>query len=329
MGINETGGIAEREDPAAEIAANDIGIAAKTEGGADSGDMALINKLARRRLEESEVYIFPVTLCDNETDRDCERFSVGALKKLSELFVGRTGIFDHDPSGKNQAARIFKAELATDPDKTTRSGEQYTFVRAKAYMMRTEGNEDLIREIDGGIKKEVSVSCAVGRRVCSICGADERSGECSHIKGKSYGGRLCEKILDEPTDAYEWSFVAVPAQPAAGITKSLGGYSRENCGEQTELVKSLRRELDERSCEIERARADVISETIRLGQFCVPAYDPDTVRGLCKQMDFGQLIEFKERTRKQVRREKCASVLDRGESEQPERQGFGGFKLRK
>ncbi len=170
-----------------------------------NADMELINKLARRKLDESEVYVFPVTLCDNETDRDCERFSVAALKKLSELFVGRTGIFDHDPKGNNQTARIYDTELATDPERVTRAGEPYSFVRAKAYMMKTDGNVDLIREIDGGIKKEVSVSCAVGKRICSICGADERSGGCSHIKGRSYGGKLCEKILDEPTDAYEWS----------------------------------------------------------------------------------------------------------------------------
>lgn len=298
----------------------------------DSADMELINKLARRKLDESEVYVFPVTLCDNETDRDCERFSVAALEKLSELFVGRTGIFDHDPSGKNQAARIFSAELATDPERVTRAGEPYSFVRAKAYMMKTDGNVDLIREIDGGIKKEVSVSCAVGKRICSICGADERSGGCSHIKGRSYGGKLCEKILDEPTDAYEWSFVAVPAQPAAGITKSLGAYSREDPdGGQAELVKSLRRELDERSQDMERARADVVAETIRLGQFCVPAYSPETVRQLCKQMSFEQLLDFKEQTRRQVRHEKCSSVLSRddGESQSDSKQGYKGFKLRK
>ena len=41
---------------------------------------------------------------------------------------------------------------------------------AWAYMLRTEKNADLIAEIEGGIKKEVSVGCSVGRRVCSVCG---------------------------------------------------------------------------------------------------------------------------------------------------------------
>ena len=42
---------------------------------------------------------------------------------------------------------------------------------------------------------------------------------CSHVKGKTYGGRLCHVVLDVITDAYEWSFVAVPAQVNAGVTK--------------------------------------------------------------------------------------------------------------
>ena len=161
-------------------------------GGVSAEDMALINQLARRELKAEEVYVFPVTLCDNETDRDCERFSVSALAKLAELFVGKTGIFDHDPKGANQTARIFRAELAADESRSTRSGEPYRCVKAMAYMMRTEKNADLIAEIDGGIKKEVSVCCSVGRKICSICGADEHRQPCTHIKGEYYSGKLCD-----------------------------------------------------------------------------------------------------------------------------------------
>ena len=39
-------------------------------------------------------------------------------------------------------------------------------------MIRTAKSADLIAEIDGGIKKEVSVSCSVKSHICSICGAD-------------------------------------------------------------------------------------------------------------------------------------------------------------
>ncbi len=178
-----------------------------------------INKFTRREFSEDELYIFSVILCDNEVDRDRERFSDNALNTLSSLFVGKTGIFDHDPSTSNQTARIFDTELLTDDSRTTGNGEPYKYLKASAYMVRTEENKNLIAEIDGGIKKEVSISCSAGKKTCSVCGRDRTSEGCSHIRGKIYNGRICHTVLDDISDAYEWSFVAVPAQINAGVTK--------------------------------------------------------------------------------------------------------------
>ena len=178
-----------------------------------------INRFTRRKLSEDEVYVFSVILCDNDIDRDCERFSDGALQSLKERFVGRTGIFDHDTAAANQNARIFDTELVTDDSRTAADGKPYKYLRAMAYMVRTEENKNLIAEIDGGIKKEVSISCSAAKRICSVCGSDKAVTSCNHVKGRKYGGKLCHTILDDITDAYEWSFVAVPAQVNAGVTK--------------------------------------------------------------------------------------------------------------
>lgn len=88
-------------------------------------------------------------------------------------------------------------------------------------MVRTADNETLISEIDGGIKKEVSISCSASSRKCSICGCDKALNGCAHIKGKLYNNKISYTILDDITDAYEWSFVAVPAQVNAGVTKRM------------------------------------------------------------------------------------------------------------
>ena len=44
-----------------------------------SEDMDLINRLAKTTLAPEQVYTFAVRLCDNEVDRDWERFDISAL----------------------------------------------------------------------------------------------------------------------------------------------------------------------------------------------------------------------------------------------------------
>lgn len=206
----------------------------------DEKEVQKINELTRREFSKEELYAFPIVLCDNEIDRDGERFSISSLKQLSELFVGKTGIFDHNPKGENQTARIYSTNVVTDNTKKTKSGEDYTYLLGYAYMIRTEKNNDLIKEIDGGIKKEVSVSCAVKERVCSICGKNQNTKVCSHISGKTYNGKLCCHILNDAYDAYEFSFVAVPAQPKAGVTKKYStGLREEVCDEIAKTTEKL------------------------------------------------------------------------------------------
>lgn len=201
-----------------------------------------INRFTRRELTEEEVYVFPVTLCDNDIDRDGERFSDEALLTMSKLFIGKTGIFDHNPTGDNQTARIYDAEVVIEPDKLTKDKRTYKYLRAEAYMVRTDKNADLITEIDAGIKKEVSVSCSANKRICSVCGCDKSGTDCGHHKGQDYGSGECHVILDDITDAYEWSFVAVPAQINAGVTKKYYPEKEEKSMEFTPITTQA--ELD-------------------------------------------------------------------------------------
>lgn len=181
-------------------------------------DMALINAMARRELGPEEVYTFAVRLCDNEVDRDLERFGDETLTELAALYLGSPGIFDHTWSARGQTARLYRTEVMEEPGQLTADGRPYRWLKGWAYMLRTGNNGDLIAEIDGGIKREVSVGCAVRQVVCSICG--QELGFCRHEKGQRYNGEVCHGILTGAKDAYEWSFVAVPAQREAGVVKS-------------------------------------------------------------------------------------------------------------
>lgn len=54
---------------------------------------------------------------------------------------------------------------------------------------------------------------------------------------RRFDGRLCYGELQNPTDAYEWSFVAVPAQKNAGITK-FGFTADGDANRQLTFLKS-------------------------------------------------------------------------------------------
>lgn len=154
-------------------------------------ELEAINAHAKTALTSEQVYTFSVVLCDNEVDRDFEKFSDEALGTLSELFVGRTGIFDHEWKATNQTARIYRTEILRENGALNSLGEPYAVLKGYAYMLRNEKNAELIEEIEAGIKKETSVGCSVAKRVCSICGEEAPAHGCGHIPGREYNGKLC------------------------------------------------------------------------------------------------------------------------------------------
>lgn len=194
-----------------------------------TADIGLINRYAVKELTPEEVFCFSVVLCDNDIDRDTECFSTKTLRQLAPMFVGKTGISDHRWSAERQVARIYRAEVEETTEKNALN-EPLNRLVASAYILNTESNKAIIESIEGGITKEVSVGCRTRKCNCSICGNplkfDWRTWteqcETGHIKGETYDGKLCAGVLEEPTDAFEFSFVAVPAQRRAGVTKSVG-----------------------------------------------------------------------------------------------------------
>ena len=220
-----------------------------------------INALAKAQLTAEQVYVFSLRLCDDQVDRDGERFDTAALAGLAKLFVGKTGIVDHCWSTEKQVARIFETQVVKE--------NGISFIKAWAYIRRGGSNEETIADIEAGLKKEVSVGCAMGRCICSVCGSEY--GSCGHLKGESYDGEVCCAILQEPVDAYEFSFVAVPAQRDAGVLKALGGRR---------ALKELAEEFGA------QAEYRTLFKEAELGRQYRKELERDVVR-LCKILDLG------------------------------------------
>lgn len=209
-------------------------------------DLKKINKYTLSPVTAEEVFIFKTVMADNEQDdRNYMPFDLKALQDLHKLYPGKTMLKDHWRQADNQIARVFETELVQNPNKQTELGELHTELHSKIYMVKTDSNKDLITEIKGGIKKEVSTSCRPEKMVCSICGTDNMKKYCRHWPGVEYtvengtadgAKKRCKMLLSGAKEAYELSFVAVPAQPRAGTHKSVGFVKpiAENEGENPE-----------------------------------------------------------------------------------------------
>ncbi|MDE6880133.1 MAG: hypothetical protein K2P20_02110 [Oscillospiraceae bacterium] len=253
-------------------------------------DLARINQLSKAELTPGQVYTFAVRLCDNEVDRDWERFDQTALAALGRLFEGKSGIFDHNWSAQGQTARLYKTEVCRE-EGVTLAGEPCQYLKGYAYMLRSEKNHALIEEIEAGIKKEVSIGCSVARRRCSICGEDG----CGHKGGAEYGGQLCFFTLSEPTDAYEWSFVAVPAQRKAGVIKSLGQEAEGGLRRLLAGRPGYLRQLDQLEKEAQLGRSyleGLRRELVRLAGLADGALDLEVFGQVAEKLEERELLEM-------------------------------------
>lgn len=177
-------------------------------------ELALINQQTLRPLGAEEVFTFRLAACDNQVDRDFERFTEATLEELAQKYVGRPVLRDHNWSAAAQTARVYAGSVEPGEEEGVRR------LVLRCYMPRSEQTAPTIAAIESGILRECSVGLAVKRVLCSICGADQRKTLCQHIQGREYDGQVCHMDLDGAADAYEVSMVAVPAQPAAGVIKS-------------------------------------------------------------------------------------------------------------
>ena len=309
----------------------------------EKDDYEKIMQFTRKPFSEEELYVFRVMLCNNDIDRDNEKFSVSALNELASLFIGKTGIKDHSMKSEDQTARIFDTAVEQISGRKTADGEPFYALFAKAYMVISPETQALIRDIDAGIKKEVSVSCSMAECICSICGENKRKTRCTHIPGRDYEGRRCFNILSGAQDAYEFSFVAVPAQREAGVEKSFSTdegsidmqdiikslstaqeitLSAKSANELGEYIKSL-----EEQAELGREYKESLARQItKLCEKAIPYMDLKTFAGVASVMTTDELLKFKAAFEKQnAQAEKPAPQL--AKAERSKGKGLNEFKI--
>lgn len=149
---------------------------------------------------DKDLYYFKVTLVTDEIDRDNERFTQDALYKMSEMFIGKTGIVE--AYGNIYRPRIFDAWV--------KKKHGTSKLKALAYIYLNQEDVDNLADFLS-THNECSISCCCLTKACSICGRNQFKEPCNHNKGKEYSNhRKCIYELSNITDVYEWSFAQVP-----------------------------------------------------------------------------------------------------------------------
>ena len=136
-----------------------------------------------------------------------------------------------------------------------------------------------------------------------------RYGNCGHIRGEVYNNKLCHCILSDITDAYEWSFVAIPAQVNAGVTKGFG----KSYADVQDIIKAVRngtcvRLTKEQSAELgsyiatlekqaedgKVYRRNLIDEVVKFAVISMPEIDGDSIRRMCQPTDINELVKIRD-----------------------------------
>lgn len=94
-------------------------------------ELALINAQTLRAVTADEVFTFRLAACDDQVDRDYERFTLAALEGLAPLFVGRPVLMDHKWSAGTQTARIYAAGVE-EAENVHRAGPAVLYAQDRA-----------------------------------------------------------------------------------------------------------------------------------------------------------------------------------------------------
>ena len=221
-------------------------------------DFELIkNFLKSEDIKPEDLFVYPVRLCDNCKDRDGEMFSDTALESVSRLAVGVVGIKNHDWVSENAHSRIYKAEIEEIDGIKSVIGYAYTMV--------TDSTQEFINNIKSGLLQEISIG----------------------FSAKNYVEVDGIRIIEDVEEVFEWSFVAVPAQPKAGVVKNM---SKEVASMELEArLKELEQEIETKSLklkELEDSVAEKDAKITELQTAIVEATIKSAVEGVKNKFKF-------------------------------------------
>lgn len=236
-----------------------LAVAIKSAGEPTAEQMAAIRTYTLADVPAEKLYVRTFALAHNAIDRDNEAFDEGLLADFARTLPGK-GLFIKHPTGWDGdsgpgkgrwfAARAERMSLdearetLRAPDLQWPPGTQTAvLLMADAYLVRTNGNADLLEEIDAGVVSDVSIGFRSGSRA-AITDDD--------------GRELTSTRLLGPGEALEGSLVWLGAQPGARAIKGAPRNSDpedtavEVTKEQYEAAKTAQANAEEKAANLQR-----------------------------------------------------------------------------
>ncbi len=168
---------------------------------------------------------------------------------------------------RNQAARIYRTEVVRE-SWMTEAGEPYCYLKGCAYLLRTEGNRELIAAIEGD-QKEVSVGCAVERSVCSICGEE------FHTCPTRRGGVRRQALLGRAGEGH----------------RPMSGPSWQCRPEERGVMKHMR--MEQEAALGRKYLESLRGEVARLGGLAGLGLEHAVLRGIADKLGYDELLALK------------------------------------
>lgn len=198
-----------------------LSVSIKSAGTPTDAQLAAIREYTLADMPAEKLYVRTFALAHNAIDRDNEAFDEALLADFARTLPGK-GLFIRHPTGwdgdtgpgkgrwfaaqvermgLDEARTLLRApDLQWPPGVTTAS-----VLMADSYLVRTNGNADLLDEIDGGVVSDVSVGF--------------RANGSEQIRDAD-GNELTSRRLTAPGEALEGSLVWLGAQPGARAIKN-------------------------------------------------------------------------------------------------------------
>jgi hypothetical protein len=169
--------------------------------------LEIINRDRNPKLTKDDVYIRSCLLATTDVTSHFGYFGEDELYQIKDLLKGRAVIRGHDYRSL-PLAHIFHTELKEIDSKM--------WVQAYFYWMKnTSYSEDLARNIDGGVYREVSFSFNAENAICSVCEKDIR--QCQHRAGEIRDGKPVTFRWKNILNVIEMSIVPAGATPNTKI----------------------------------------------------------------------------------------------------------------